>query len=128
MAYSCLIVEDCDFIRELYHFNLKGLEIQIIGEARNGTEALEKIHALHPDIIILDLVLPEINGFDILSQVHEISPKSKVLIVSTLDDAKSKKKAKSLGAVGYLEKPFTKSDLIEAVREAAQHYDGVQNG
>lgn len=128
MAHSCLIIEDCNFIREIYHLNLKGSAVQIIAEARDGKEGLEKIQNLKPDIIILDLVLPKIDGFDILSQVHDISPRSKVLVISTMDDAKTKKKAKSLGAVGYLEKPFTKTDLLNAVAEAAQHYDGVQNG
>lgn len=128
MAYSCLIIEDCNFIREIYHLNLKNSSVQIIAEARDGKEGLEKIRTLKPDIIILDLVLPEINGFDVLSQTHDLSPNSKVLVISTMDDAKTKKKVKSLGAVGYLEKPFTKADLLNAVTEATQHYDGVQNG
>lgn len=128
MAYSCLIIEDCNFIREIYYLNLKGSVVNIIAEAKNGREGLEKIRLLKPDLIILDLVLPEVNGFDILSQVHQLSPNSRVLVISTMEDISFKQKAKSLGAVGYLEKPFSKADLLSAVQEATQHYDGVQNG
>lgn len=128
MAYSCLIIEDCNFIREIYYLNLKGSAVNIIAEAKNGREGLEKIRLLKPDLIILDLVLPEVNGFDILSQVHQLSPNSRVLVISTMEDISFKQKAKSLGAIGYLEKPFSKSALLSAVQEAAQHYDGVQNG
>lgn len=128
MAHSCLIIEDCNFIREIYHLNLKNSSVKIIAEAKNGKEGLEKIRLFKPDLIILDLVLPEVNGFEILSQVHQLSPHSRVLVISTMEDFSFKQKAKSLGAVGYLEKPFAKSDLLNAVQEAIQHYDGVQNG
>lgn len=128
MSYSCLIIEDCSFIREIYHLNLKDSLIHIVGEAADGKDGLEKIRSLQPEIIILDLVLPEISGFDVLSQTHQISPGSKVLVISTMNEASLKKKAKNLGAVGYLEKPFTKSELLNAIADITQHYDGVQNG
>ncbi len=128
MTYSCLIIEDCAFIREVYYLNLRNSDVNIIDEATDGKEGLEKIVLHRPDLIILDLVLPKINGFDILSQVHQLSPSSKVLVISTMEDSTFKKKAQSLGAVGYLEKPFTKADFLNAIQEATQHYDGVQNG
>ena len=128
MTHSCLIIEDCNFIREIYHLNLKDSKIQIIGEAQDGREGLKQIKQLQPDIIILDLVLPEVNGFDVLSQTHQLSPKSKVLIVSTMADSHYKKKAMNLGAVGYLDKPFTKVELLNAIDDITQQYDGVQNG
>lgn len=128
MSYSCLIIEDCNFIREIYHLNLKNSAVQIIGEAKDGQEGLEKIKTLQPDIIILDLVLPLVSGFDILSQVHQLSPHSKVMVASTMSDSAYKKKARNLGAFSYLDKPFTKIDLLNAIDEIAQHYDGVQNG
>ena len=128
MTHTCLIIEDCSFIREIYHLNLKNSKVEIIGEAHDGKVGLQKIKQLQPDIIILDLVLPEVNGFDVLSQTHQLSPKSKVLIVSTMADSNYKKKAMNLGAVGYLDKPFTKIDLLNAIDDITQQYDGVQNG
>jgi two-component system response regulator EvgA len=128
MSHTCLIIEDCDFVREIYHLNLKNSEVQIIGEAKDGKEGLAKIKSLQPDIIILDLVLPEINGFDVLSQAHVLSPRSKVMVVSTMSDGAYKKKARNLGAFSYLDKPFTKHELLSAISDITQHYDGVQNG
>ncbi len=128
MKHTCLIIEDCNFIREIYHLNLKNSQVEIIGEACDGKIGLQKIQQLQPDIIILDLVLPEVTGFEILSQTHQLSPHSKVLVVSTMADSNYKKKAMNLGAVGYLDKPFTKLELLSAIDDITQHYDGVQNG
>lgn len=128
MTYSCLIVEDCDFIRDIYGFCLKNSPYQILDEAKNGSEALHKIKSLQPDIILLDLVLPEVNGFEVLSKVHELSPKSKVIVVSSLDDQLYKQKAKNLGALMYIDKPFKKENLLKALEEVSHTYAGVQNG
>lgn len=128
MTHSCLIVEDCDFIREIYGFCLKGSSYTVVDSAKDGHEALLKIKNLKPEIILLDLVLPGLNGFEVLSKIHEISPKSKVIVVSSMDDQIYKQKAKHLGALMYIDKPFKKEQLLAALDEISLSYSGVQNG
>lgn len=128
MSYTCLIVEDCDFIRDIYGFCLKNSAYTICDEAKNGKEALVKIKSLKPDIILLDLVLPEMNGFEVLSQVHQLSPNSQVIVVSSMDDDVYRQKAKNLGALMYIDKPFKKEALLQALETATHNYAGVQNG
>ena len=128
MAVKCVIVEDALFIREIYRFFLQGQGIDIVAEASDGLDALEKIKLHQPDLIILDLVLPLKNGLDVLKEVSEISSQSKCLVISSVDDEEIRSKALALGAIQYVFKPFTKTQLLDAVNLVIQKYQEVQNG
>jgi YesN/AraC family two-component response regulator len=128
MPIKCLVVEDAQFIREVYRFNLKGLDLEIIDEAVDGIEAIEKIKTYQPDLIILDLVLPLKSGVEVLKEVSAISPNSKCLVISSIDDLEIQKNAKALGAIFYLTKPFTKAQLHEAIELVTRNYEEAQHG
>jgi YesN/AraC family two-component response regulator len=128
MKLKCLIVEDALFLREVYRYSLKNENIEIVDEASDGMEALIKINQHKPDLIILDLVLPMKNGFDVLKEASHLSPRSKCIVISSFDDHETISKALALGAIKYLTKPFTKSQLIEAIAEVGQIYNEVYNG
>ncbi len=128
MKLKCLVVEDVIFIREIYRFSLINQNYEIVAEAGDGVKALEMIKLHHPDIVILDLVLPLKNGLDVLKESHQLSPKTRFLVVSSLNDQMTIDQAKSLGASEYLVKPFTKKQLLSALERISQHYHEVQNG
>lgn len=128
MSVKCLVVEDALFIREIYRFFLKEENIEIVAEAGDGLEAIEKIKQYQPDLIILDLVLPLKNGLDVLKEIATISSHSKCLVISSVEDEEIRSKALALGAIQFVLKPFTKSQLVEAVRQVTQNYQEVQNG
>ncbi len=129
MMIRCLIAEDSAFIREIYYFSLRNIpHFQIIGEASDGEAALKMIAIHKPDILLLDLVLPLKNGLDILHELSSLSPETKVIVISSLDDEEIILKAKALGAIEYLKKPFTKIQLITAIEEVCKNYSEVQNG
>lgn len=129
MSLKCLIIEDASFIREIYRYALVHCpHVTVIGEATDGEEAAKLLFDLKPDLIILDLVLPLKSGLDILKELSLSSPNTKALVISSIDDEKIIAKAKALGAVIYLKKPFTKSDLVQAVNEISRAYPEVQNG
>ena len=96
MKTTCLIVEDSLFIRELYRICLSAVDVEIVGEAVDGIDAVIKMNSLIPDIVLLDLVLPEKNGFDVLSECAHL--KTKFIIISSLPADEYEQKAKSLGA------------------------------
>ena len=124
---KCLLVEDSLFIREIYKLCLKDeSRIQIIAETSNGQEAIQMVKKLQPDIVILDLVVPEKNGFDVLSECAQTS--SKFVVISSLADEEYKIKAKNLGAIAYLEKPFKKLDFLKTIEMAMTEDKGVING
>ncbi len=128
MNIKCIIVEDAAFLREVYRLNLKNEPIEIVDEASDGMEAIIKINQHKPDLVILDLVLPIKSGLDVLKEMERISPKSKCLVISSIDDQDIIRKALALGALRYLNKPFTKAELLLAIVEVTKTYSEAYNG
>ncbi len=126
MKQSFFIVEDSLFIREIYRLCLKNVSVEFIGEAIDGISAVEQIQKLKPDIVLLDLVLPEKNGFDVLSDCAHL--KTKFIVISSLPQDEYEQKAKSLGALFYLEKPFKKQQLVQIVESALNQQHEVKHG
>jgi len=129
MTLKCLLVEDSAFMREIYHYSLCDISnIKIVAEAQDGEEAIRLISKFKPDILILDLILPLKNGLEVLSETALISPQTRTLVISSLDDDATILKAKSLGAIKYLKKPFTKAHLVAALDDISKTYAEVANG
>lgn len=128
MKLRCLVVEDVNFIREIYRYSLQAENYEIVGEAADGIDALVKIKDLQPDIVLLDLILPLKNGLDVLKESHQLSPHSRFLVISSMDGQDVIDQAKALGAIDYLTKPFSKNQLISALKRISQNYSEVQNG
>ncbi len=128
MKLKCLIVEDALFMREVYKFNLRDQNIDIVAESGDGMDALIQINQLKPDLVILDLILPLKNGLDVLKEVNRLSPQTKCLVISSLDDDAIKAQALALGAVQYMTKPFTRAQLLNAISELSIKLDEVING
>lgn len=129
MKITCLIVEDALFLREVYRYTLKSNPlIEIVDETGDGMDAIIKINQHKPDLVILDLVLPVKNGLDVLKEVSRISKQTKCIVVSSIDDPQIIAKAMALGAMKYLTKPFTKTQLHEAIEQVTRYYSEVQNG
>ena len=113
-----LIVEDEEMLRKIYTtlFELENFKVH---KAKNGYDAVEKLKAISPDIIVLDLLMPVMNGFEFLEavKIKEAYPNTKVLVLSNLSDQASLDKIKELGASKYvLKSSISPSELVEEVR------------
>jgi DNA-binding NarL/FixJ family response regulator len=105
-----LIVEDYADLRNLLRSTLqKNTECIVIGEAVDGLQAVQQAEELQPDLILLDLSLPKLNGMEAFRQIRKLSPRSKVVILSQDSSPEIVQGALRLGAVGYL----LKSDAME---------------
>lgn len=93
--------------------------IEVAGEAADGREALRLCASLEPDIAIIDIAMPRLNGIDVTAQALKQSPKLKVIILSMYADESYVLRALMAGAKGYLLKEATEEDLIPAVRAVA---------
>ncbi len=114
-----LIAEDTPDILELLvdKVTFAGFEV---ATARDGEEALAKIHSETPDVILLDLLMPKKDGFTVLKQLRENPPSAKwqpVIIVSALDDLENLRKGFALEAEHYITKPFQPNDIIRAIQQ-----------
>jgi DNA-binding NarL/FixJ family response regulator len=111
-----LLVEDFEPFRRLVCSILgKRLELQIIGEASDGMEAVRKAQELQPDLILLDVALPTLNGIEVARRIRKLSPKSKIIFVSQESSADVVQEAFRLGALGYVAKTEAASKLLTAV-------------
>lgn len=129
MSLKCLIVEDSQFMQEIYHHSLvNAADIEVVGYASDGNEAIRLLSEKKPDLLILDLILPLMNGIDVLKQVSQLSPQTKTIVISSLEDEETIAKTKALGAIDYLKKPFTKVQLVNAIEEVSKYYAEVNNG
>ena len=119
MAKTILIVEDDKFLRELIVRKLTK-EGYNVSEAIDGEEGLKKIKEEKPDLILLDLILPSIDGFEVLAKIKkdEALAKIPVVILSNLGQAEEIEKGFRLGAVDYLVKAhFTPGEIIEKIKK-----------
>ncbi|MDD3230796.1 MAG: response regulator transcription factor [Oscillospiraceae bacterium] len=115
-----LIVEDDSKIRSFIRFSLKTQEYRSI-EASNGKEALNAIVTDHPDIMILDLGLPDMDGLSIIQNVRTFSDMP-IIVVSARDQDREKVEALDAGADDYLTKPFNINELLARIRVILRHF------
>jgi len=95
-------------------------EISVIGEADNGVEAIEYVKKLKPDIVILDIRMPEKNGLEVAAEVQSMSPEIKAVILSMHDSEDYVMQALSAGAYGYLLKDTDKNEFVKALKQVNQ--------
>jgi DNA-binding NarL/FixJ family response regulator len=118
MAYRIFIVDDHDIIREgLKTILRRQPDYEVIGEAKDGEEALEKVSSLKPDILLLDITMPRKTGLEIIEQVLKKSPSTRILIISVHKANAYVLKALQSGVKGYLSKENAADDLLQALRK-----------
>ena len=120
-AFRVLVVEDHEPFRRFVCSTLeKRPELQVVCEVSDGQDAVRKAGELHPDLILLDVGLPSLNGIESARQIRKLSHKSKILFVSQESDADVVQEAFRIGARGYVVKLNTGSDLLPAVEAVCQ--------
>ena len=124
-----LVVDDRAESRRLLRFVLEtDSRFRVVGEAGDGHEGIEAAADLHPDLILLDLVMPRLGGLAALPRLREVAPSAKVVVVSSSEDESLEDQARSLGAVGYLEKGLPPSELIDGLLAMAGALESIEAG
>lgn len=116
LCISVLLVDDSVQFRAAVSALLgKKPELQIVAEASDGIEAVEKSGQLRPDLILLDIGLPKLNGVAAAQQIREVAPQSKIIFVTQETSADIMKEAIGLGGMGYVVKAKVESELLKAI-------------
>ena len=124
-----LVVEDYEPFRQFIRSTLgKRPGLQVIGETWDGLEAVLKAQELQPDLIVLDIGLPSLNGMEAARRIRKLCPESKILFVSQESSADVVQEALSLGALGYVVKAHAGSELLAAVEAVLQGRQFVSTG
>ena len=115
-----LIVDDHQSVRLLLRTILESVpEWQVCGEATNGSAAVQSAHSLHPNIIVMDLMMPECNGLEATRRVLQVDPEIRVILTTLHEFPSFPDEARRVGACGCFFKSECGRHLIPAVREAA---------
>jgi two-component system, chemotaxis family, chemotaxis protein CheY len=115
MTKRLLITDDAVIMRTIIGDAARETGWDVVGEAQNGAEAIEKYKELRPDVMTLDLVMPEFDGLHALRGILEFDSEAVVLVVSALDQKSILQNAFRHGATDFLVKPFDKSQLVSAL-------------
>ena len=124
-----LVVDDYEPFRRVVCSRLESRpDLEVIGEASDGLEAVEKAQALKPDLILLDIGLPSLNGIEAARRISRLIPATTILFVSQISDADVVQEALSNGAIGYVWKQDAGIDLLPGVESALQGTRFVSSG
>ena len=114
-----LIVEDHPFMRKGMRVYISAEDdLEVVGEAPNGAAALELTRSLSPDVILMDLVLPDMNGIEVIHQICEFCPTARILVLSNYSDDNSVIASLEAGAMGYMLKTDPPQMVVQAIRDA----------
>jgi DNA-binding NarL/FixJ family response regulator len=119
MAIRLLIADDHQVMRSGLKSLVAGSDIEVIGEAANGEEALKLTEKLKPDLVLLDIRMPDVDGLTALGRIKMTQPDVAVIMLSTYDNPTYVARAVALGASGYLLKGATRDELLAAIRKVA---------
>lgn len=109
-----LIVDDSGFARRTLRQMLES-EGHSVDEAQNGVEALQRYQSRRPDLVLLDMVMEEMNGLEVLTKLRQLDPDARILVATADIQTSTSAEAQAAGASGLLNKPFQKQQLLSTV-------------
>ena len=112
-----LIVDDSGYTRSMLRAALEVEGFNDVLEASTGKEAIDHYAKNKPDLVLLDLVLVEMDGLEVLREIRKGDSKAKVVIISAVGQEKFIEEARTLGVLGYIAKPFSPKELITKIKE-----------
>ena len=115
---SLLIVDDANYMRRLVGIMVKKGGHEVIGEAETGQKAISLYPQLKPGLVILDILMPDRNGLEVLKQIKKINPDARVLMCTASEQSSHVQDALDSGAAGYVVKPFTQDVLNQKITAA----------
>lgn len=116
-SFKLMIVDDSNIMRRRIERSQQMDELEVVGAACNGLEALELFQKTDPDIVTMDLTMPQMDGIECIERLVELKPNIRILVISALSDKATAVDAMEKGANGFLNKPFTDRQLNEAIAE-----------
>ena len=114
-----MIVDDAAFMRITIKNMLKKSAHQVVGEAENGSVAVDRYETLMPDIVTMDITMPVMGGLTALKEILKLDPSANVIMVSAMGQEAMVREAIMSGAKGFIVKPFKEDDILSAIDKLA---------
>ena len=116
MAHSVLVCDDAIFMRTMIADILSSAGYEVVGEAETGAQAVQKYRQLKPDLVTMDIVMPDMGGIDAVKAIIAIDPNARILMCSAMGQQQLVVEAVQAGAKEFVVKPFQPSRVLEAVK------------
>jgi two-component system chemotaxis response regulator CheY len=116
-AYKLMIVDDSNIMRRRIERSQQFEELELVGTAADGIEALDLFKRTDPDVVTMDITMPHMDGIECIGRLVAMKPSIRILVVSALADKATAVEAMERGANGFLNKPFSDRQLNEAIAE-----------
>ena len=117
MSKNILIVDDAAFMRMMIKDILTKNGYQVVGEAENGARAIEKFKELNPDLVIMDITMPEVDGIQAVKEIKKIDGESKIIMCSAMGQQAMVIESIQAGARDFIVKPFQAERVVEAIKK-----------
>jgi two-component system, chemotaxis family, chemotaxis protein CheY len=117
MSKTVLIVDDSSIMRKMIRNTLENVNHHVVGEAKNGKDAVEMYKALNPDLVTMDITMREMDGFSAAEEILAYDTQAKIIFLSNLDEDKYSEDVKRIGAIGYVNKHNAK-EILDVINEA----------
>lgn len=114
---SVLVVDDAIFMRISLRNTLEKLSHTVVGEAANGEEAIDKYSIHQPDLCLMDITMPEVDGIAAIKGIRSKHPQAKIIVVSSMGQKHMVLEAMKAGAAHFVVKPFSEQSLVDAINK-----------
>ena len=116
MGHRVLVCDDAIFMRTMISDILSGAGYEVVGEAESGVQAIERYKELRPDLVTMDIVMPDMGGIEAVREIVKADPEAKILMCSAMGQQALVVEAIQAGAKDFVVKPFQPSRVLEAVQ------------
>ena len=116
MSSTVLVCDDAVFMRTMVSDILSQAGFTVVGEAENGKQAVEKYQQLKPDLVTMDIIMPEMGGIEAVKKITQLDPGARILMCSAMGQQALVQEALQAGARDFVVKPFQPSRVLEAVQ------------
>ena len=123
---SIVIADDNDMMRSILRAMLRGEEYDVIGEARNGQAAIDVVDRMKPDIVCMDVMMPEKNGIEALCEIKAAHPEIEVVMVTSNSDPDTVQESIQNGASGFIIKPFNAARVLDTLEKISGRVRSVK--
>lgn len=120
--YKLMIVDDSNVIRNRIERSMGQVNIDVVALAEDGIQSIEMFKQYRPDIITMDLTMPNMDGLECIRQIRSMSKDVSILVISAISDRSTGLRSIQLGARGFIFKPFNDEQLINALNKIIAHH------
>lgn len=114
-----MVVDDAKFVRQMLKHMLRESEFEVVAEAEDAQEALQKYQEVKPDVVLMDIIMPDVSGIEAVRRLKAMDPQATIVMCSAVDQESTVMDSLDAGAADFVVKPFVPSEVLGVLRRVA---------